>query len=250
MGSTHPVFATGEPTKESSGSEDVSLLVLARLVRHNGRFLLVAGLVIGGLVTGFTLLQHRTYTSAAVFMPQASGENTLSRLSGIAAQFGFSLPEDDPGSSPAFYASLLKSRDVLRQVVLTAYPVGGNRQSPPRTLVQLYQVKGDSPEAQRDAAVRKLRKDIRIATDRETGLVTLEVTTQRAQLSEQVARRMLQLVSAFNMETRRTRAGAERRFVEERLAEARDSLRQAEDRLEGFLQRNRDYRLEQPDLPQ
>jgi uncharacterized protein involved in exopolysaccharide biosynthesis len=238
----HPVFASGELPSESPVSEDISLLVLARLLLRHWRVLFGAAIVICALVTVLTLLQSRTYTSTAVFMPQAAEENTISRLSGIAAQFGFRFPTEDAGSSAAFYANLLRSRNVLRDVVLTSYTVEVDGRSAPRTLVQLLRIDGDSPEARRDAAVRSIRKNIRVAIDRETGLVTLDVTTNRASLSAQVAQRMIQLVSAFNMQTRRTRAGAERRFVEERVGEARDSLRLAEDRLQAFLQRNRDYR--------
>jgi uncharacterized protein involved in exopolysaccharide biosynthesis len=223
-------------------AEDVSLLVLGRLALLHRGLLLGSALVLFVLVTGFTLLQRRSYTSTAMFMPQSATENTLSRLSGLATQFGFTLPTDDAGSSPAFYMNLLKSRDVLRQVVLTPYALAIDGDSVRGTLVELYRVNGDSPAARRDAAVRKFRKDISVTTGRETGLLTLEVTTPWASLSEQVGRRMIQLVSEFNMQTRRTRAGAERRFVEGRVGEAEDSMKLAEDRLQAFLQRNRDYR--------
>ena len=50
------------------------------------------------------------------------------------------------------------------------------------------------------------------------------------------------MVSHFNLLTRQTRAGAERRFVEARLQEAADSLRLVENRHKAFLQANRDFR--------
>src|SRR5262249_12779384 len=52
---------------------------------------------------------------------------------------------------------------------------------------------------------------------------------------------LLAEMNTFNMESRQSQAGAERRFVEQRLNELKDSLRAAEDRLQAFLQRNRDY---------
>jgi uncharacterized protein involved in exopolysaccharide biosynthesis len=227
---------------EVHGPEDVSLVALGRLVLRHRRLVLGIEIFMFVLVTGFTLFQRRSYTSTAAFMPQASSENALSRYSGIAAQFGFNLPTEDAGSSPAFYADLLKSRDVLRDIVLTPFVIGARGDSVRGTLVELYRVKGDSPAARRDAAVRRLREKVSATTGRETGLVILEVTTSWASLSQQVASRMIRLVSDFNMQTRQTRAGAERRFIEGRLGEAKDSLKAAEDRLQVFLQRNRDYR--------
>jgi uncharacterized protein involved in exopolysaccharide biosynthesis len=54
-----------------------------------------------------------------------------------------------------------------------------------------------------------------------------------------VAERILGEVNAFNMESRRRQAQLERRFVEERLAEARAALRVAEDRLLTWAATNR-----------
>jgi uncharacterized protein involved in exopolysaccharide biosynthesis len=57
-----------------------------------------------------------------------------------------------------------------------------------------------------------------------------------------VASALLDELSLYNQERRRSRATEERRFTEQRLAEARAELRAAEDRLQSFLQVNREYR--------
>jgi uncharacterized protein involved in exopolysaccharide biosynthesis len=57
-----------------------------------------------------------------------------------------------------------------------------------------------------------------------------------------MSQRILALVDAFNLETRQTQAGEERRFIEARMDAARSELRAAEDQLRTFLQRNRDFR--------
>jgi uncharacterized protein involved in exopolysaccharide biosynthesis len=209
-------------------------------LRHR-RMILGTGLAAFLLVGVATFVRQRTYTSTARFMPQAA-EGALSRLSGLAASFGVSVPAADPGSSPAFYAELLKSRDVLRRTVETRYAFAAKGDSLHGTLVELFDVRGDSPAARRDAAAKQLLESIGVTVGRETGTIDLDVTTGWADLSRQVADRMIQLVSDFNLHRRQTKAGAERRFVEARVVEAQDSLRTAEARLEGFLQRNREYR--------
>jgi uncharacterized protein involved in exopolysaccharide biosynthesis len=221
--------------------DELSLFAVAQLLLRHRRFILSFGIGAFVLVLAVALFRPRTYTSTAAFMPQAP-ENALSRLSGLAAQLGALAPISEPGSSPAFYASLLKSRDVLRQAVLTPYAFVLGADSVRRTLIEVYRVSGDTPQIRRDAAVKRLAKDIDISTTRETGVVSLEVTTPWATLSQQVASRMIGLVSQFNLQTRQTRAGAERRFVESRLQDARASLHAAEDRLQAFLQENREFR--------
>jgi len=74
-----------------------------------------------------------------------------------------------------------------------------------------------------------------------SGLVTVSVRAESAELSQQIASRVLQLLNRFNLDRRRSQAAEERRFVEGRVGEVKSELRLAEDRLQYFLQANRDY---------
>jgi uncharacterized protein involved in exopolysaccharide biosynthesis len=49
-------------------------------------------------------------------------------------------------------------------------------------------------------------------------------------------------VDSFNLKSRQSQASQERRFTEQRLTQAQADKRQAEDELQAFLQRNRDFR--------
>ena len=53
---------------------------------------------------------------------------------------------------------------------------------------------------------------------------------------------MIAQVDSFNLKSRQSQASAERRFTERRVAEAQAEARQAQDELQAFLQRNRDFR--------
>jgi hypothetical protein len=98
-------------------------------------------------------------------------------LSALAAQLGAVMPTTDPGSSPAFYVNLLKSRDLLRKAALTRCAFVLGTDSVRGTLVDLCRIRGDNPPIHRDTAVKRLVKDLEITTVRETGVVNLEVTT-------------------------------------------------------------------------
>ena len=226
-------------------AEDLTLAGLFDFLLRHRRLVLGTGLIAFLLVGLTTFLRSRTYTSTARFMPQAS-EGALARLSGLAATFGVAVPPTEAGSSPAFYAELLQSRDVMRRTVETPYAFATPNDSARGTLVELFETRGDTPGRRRDAAAEELLDNIDVSVSRETGTVGLEVTTPWPELSQQVAARMIQLVSDFNLNRRQTKAGAERRFVEARLTEARDTLRASEARLQGFLQRNREYRNSPP----
>ncbi len=89
-------------------------------------------------------------------------------------------------------------------------------------------------------ALRRFRGLITADLDRPSGVVTFEVETDNPQLSAQIAKRLLDLLNRFNLETRQSQASAERRFTEVRLAEAKQELLETENRLQAFLEVNRD----------
>ena len=191
------------------------------------------------LLPGLGLLSPRTFTSGSVFMPQT--RSAASSLSGLAATLGFTLPSTESGQTPAFYADLIESRSILGAVVDSQFEYR-TAEGPARgTLVEIYRSKGDTPALRRDAAIRRLRDEVEASTVQKTGVVELDVTAEHPVLAQQINQRLIDLVNEFNLRTRQSQAAKEREFTERRLGEVRQELRTTEDRLQNFLQRNRDY---------
>jgi uncharacterized protein involved in exopolysaccharide biosynthesis len=200
---------------------------------------LVAGLALSaGLVVGVvSVLSPRTYTASAVFMPQAS-QLDRSGASVIAAQLGLQLGGGaEATESPAFYADLLQSTPLLRAVVEGRYSLAGRE----LTLVELMGGQHPEPNVRASNAVQALRQRLSVATRRATGVVAFSLRSSDADLSRQIAQRMIELVNEFNVERRQSQAANERRFVEERLAAVNVELEAAEDELQRFLERNRQF---------
>ena len=218
--------------------------LLVVVLRNRGMIALFA-ILLAAIVVSITLLLPRTYTSESSFMPQAQKNPTS--LTGLAAQFGFSLPTSDPGQSPAFYAALATSRSILGQLVDSKYRFETDTGAAVGNLVQFYRSRGRTPGLQRDAAIRRLTDDVQANSVQKTGTVDLEVTSRQSVLSLQITQRLLGLLNEFNLHTRQSQAAEERRFTERRLEEVRQDLRVAEDKLQQFLQRNRDV-MNSPEL--
>jgi uncharacterized protein involved in exopolysaccharide biosynthesis len=210
------------------------------LLRHR-RMVVAWGLLLMALVAGLTLYFPRTYTAQSTFMPQTRKQS--SSLSGIAAQFGLAMPTSEPSQSPAFYADLVQSRGLLGSVVDTPFEYETEDGTKVKgTLTDFYKSKGKSPGLRRDAAIRRLADDVDATTVQKTGVVDLSVTVTQPALAVQINQRLLELLNEFNLKSRQSQAGEERRFTERRLSEVKQDLRAAEDRLQQFLQRNRDIR--------
>jgi uncharacterized protein involved in exopolysaccharide biosynthesis len=80
---------------------------------------------------------------------------------------------------------------------------------------------------------------IRASDVKALGTVDVSVTTPWPSVSQTLADRLLQGVNEFNLQTRKSQAGAERQFVDAQAADAEHELRDAEDQLQAFLQSNR-----------
>ena len=189
------------------------------------------------LVGTWLLIGDRHYKSSATFMPQS--RRAPSALSGIAAQFGVAVPTQDGPQSPAFYADLLLSTSILGEAVGRRFPTRTGRDT---TLADYLSAKGDTPEQVRERAVRALREHVTASANLKTGVVRYSVTTSDPKLSAALARGLLDQLDVFNQDRRKSQAKAERQFTERRLSEVRGELREAEDREQAFLQRNRDFR--------
>jgi len=223
-----------------SGAGDVPVLRLVTILLRF-RFTIVGAAAAGAFVVGLaTLLSQRHYTAETAFTPQT--RTRPSAVSGLASQFGLDVPGTDPSRSPAFYADLLKSRQVLEGVVDSRFSVLDNAKELQGSLVDLFKIRGSRPALKREAAITQLVAAIEVLTSTKTGVVRLRVTMKNPQLARSVADTFLSLLNAFNLRTRQSQASEERRFTEQRVAEVRADLKSAEDREQEFLQRNRDFR--------
>ena len=212
------------------------------LLRHRRLVLAIIGLC--AIVTaGVLLLRDRTYTATAVFMPEARRPlGGGGALSGLALQFGLSLTGGESAQNAAFYADLVRSPAVLNQLVTTPFEFSTDTGTVKATLIELYRSRGRTDALRRDYAVRRVADAVSAVVMQRTGVVRLTVTTPWPALSREVGMRLLDLVNRFNLESRRSEATAERRFTEQRVADVRGDLREAENRMQEFLLRNRDYR--------
>lgn len=211
--------------------------VLAALRRRRGLASRVFTAVFT-VVAILLLVQPREYQSSMSFMVQ--GRGAAQGLQGLASQFGIAMPNTEPTSSPAFYADVVMSREVLGRLANGRYAVAGVRDSQP--LAQLLGVDAGDSAVRHFKTEAKLRRMVASAVMVKSGTVRVTVEARRPELAYQLASRIATLVNTFNVQTRQSRAHAERAFTERQFAEARAALLSAENALEAFLVSNREYR--------
>jgi len=210
----------------------VSVWTYANVLLKRWRLVLGLPLAAGAIATTVLLLSPREYTAYASFVPQDPIPVQVG-LSQLASQLGLASPRVSTGS-PQFYADLLHSREVLRDVVTTPYAALDGR-----TLVDYFGLRQDGTSRPILRAIRRVDGIYAVRTDRVTGVIHLEVYTKSEALSAAVANRFIELVNDYNLKRRQSQGRQEREFVEERLTQSQMLLAAAEDSLSSFYRHNR-----------
>lgn len=190
------------------------------------------------LTIGASLLMETRWTSNASFVPETRNMPALNpAILGLASQFGVSLG-GQAAQSPQFYAEVLRSREILEDVLETRFAVPG-ADGDSATLLDLLRVRGRTPEKRLEAGVRRLNDRLKVSVNIRTSIVSFGVETPDPRLSHAVAARLLSLLNEFNLQRRQSQARERRRFAEQRTAAADSALRVAENRMRDFYLTNR-----------
>lgn len=235
---------TADPAPVLQDDDEISLLSVANVLLRWRRTIIA--LVVFGAAVGLAkgLTSTRVYVSTATFIPQGSGGAT-SGLAFAASQFDIRMPSSG-GWGPPMYVELLRSRMLLERIALDTVVVteeAGRRVA----LMDLLEVEAPTLARRTELAVHSLRWIVTANEDKKLGAVKLSVTTRWPSVSLALAERLVRGVNQFNLETRKSQAAAERQFVDVQAGEAERVLREAEDRLQSFLQRNRTF-ADSPEL--
>lgn len=203
-------------------------------VLRGRRFIIGSAIGLAFLVGVVLLLRDRTYTSSATLLPVVG--RTGGNLAGLAASLGFNLSAGDLNQNPAFYSELVETPTILLPIVERNF----GDSSRPATLQDLFDIDESTPALRSEMAMRELRERLHVTLKARTGVVRIDATLESPELAQAVVLEVIEQLMRYNVSSRQTQAGAERRFTERRADEARTELREAEDRLRRFLQANRD----------
>jgi uncharacterized protein involved in exopolysaccharide biosynthesis len=187
----------------------------------------------------FAVLRPARYLVEASFIPQ--GGRAAGTLAGLAAQLRANVSVSDASTNPQFFAALMKSRQVLTEVISPdSSGHGGAGSSLFDRLSEEYGVTDESPNRRRVSVVKRLQKRVDAEVATKTGVITTQVRDGDSTIALLVARRLLTVADGVSSRAHREAAAAERRFADGRLAEVGIVLRSAEETLERFQSRNRD----------
>lgn len=241
MSGTVWVEKRGDPDRPDRSSEPaISPFKVLTILLRRWRLVVFVPLGAAVLAVGVAIV-FGDYTARSRFAPQASGQD-LGKVAGLAASFGIAVPNGSSSEPIDFYVDLVKSSSILKDALLSEYRFstkrdGGEVRS--GTLIDILEIEGETEEERIRNGVDALKAMVFADANPRSNLITLDTNAPWAELAEGMNARILGLLSEFDRDRRQGQARAEREFVEERLADAHEDLRNAEAGLAAFLDRNR-----------
>ncbi len=151
------------------------------------------------------------------------------------------MPSNDLAQSPAFYAKLFQTDDILSIVASRPFFRIEKGSILRGAFADVMHIGGATPPVRRHNAIVALRLKTKATLEPSTGIVTVSATMPTPELSLEVVRDLLSEVQNFNVRSRQEMNGAQAEFFAGRLDKARRELRDAEDSLEQFVTRNRSF---------
>lgn len=206
--------------------------MLMAVRRRLPAILLVTG-VVAVLVGGWALLWPRPHEARSVLAAVGSSRLGFSLPGGDAGLLGGSIRLGGGGveATPEMVGYLLNAETVLLTVAARPLPDGG-------TLAE--RVAGGTVEALgAEQTLRKVRRHLRIATARPTGLITLTVRHRDSTLARLLATGIVEETQRLFASVTSSQAGQFRRAQDARVDSAATQLAAAEVRLLRFNEGNR-----------
>jgi uncharacterized protein involved in exopolysaccharide biosynthesis len=182
------------------------------------------------------LLLPRFYRSSATILPDLEKNKLagLNQLQGLASLAGLATGTTDLSR---LYPAIATSDAVLHNVILQKYRTASFADSV--DLIQVFKLDEGTPEKNLDEALKEMRGVLGVANDPKTSIVSLWVEMREPQLAADVLNAVIAQVDAFMRLKRTTSASEQARWIGERLTQVEPELRQAEEALKDFREKNR-----------
>lgn len=223
--------------KPQFGSPPDLLTLLSSLVKNRRWIYLLAGVTVLATVV-FCLFTPNRYTAKAVILPSGgtpSDQAALGEFAGLLGDSPLASAKLSSEQSSFLYPDVLKSRLLSEAVISKVYEYPKGSKTKRQDLFDYFKVK------KMDPAIKALAKITCFEMDRKTGVITISATTKNRHLSAAIANEYIDQLEEYNLDTRRSKAKENEKFISQRLEEVKAELRQAEDSLEAFQLKNRNF---------
>ena len=235
------IFYPMQPENE----EEIDLSeIIKRILRHKVLATFIFVLIVG-MAFKVALTSTPFYQTESKIIYQVSGGSQSSGLGALAALAGVSSKGDDPS---AYLQDIILSNNMLKSILAEKWKVSKALPdtSTPVDLQTLWKIKPDTTKEDWQIHLEygmlgalKKGKYIVFSQEKKSGVITLSTEFQDPQVSYDVNNFIYTQLNDILKNKMHFKASENRKFTEERLAEVKQNLKEAEENLRRFRQRNR-----------
>jgi uncharacterized protein involved in exopolysaccharide biosynthesis len=227
-----PNELNGDSRESTSHQYAVDIAALFRLLLGKRRLLIWSVGLAGTLTALAMVLTPNRYTSTAVILPSGKTESfsALKAMAGLSGLLGGS-----DNNSSALFPVILRSQLVRDSLLSKTYRFSVDSQPMSLSLVEYLGI--DNPDRQRIA----LGNITAVSSDTRTGEISVSVETKFPEFSQALVAEYLRQLEIFNLYSRKSEATERVRYLTRELEVRETALRTAEDSLEWFQSRNRNW---------
>ena len=230
LGASVDVDADRQESQTGTYEIDPAAL-LTLLVRKRRPIIWTVG-VVGILAAILMLLTPNRYSSTAVILPSGKSDN----LSALKAMAGLSsLMGSGDANSSVLFPVILGSQLVRDSLLSKTYEFVHEGEPMKLSLVEYLGIEDPDRRRQALAAMTRVKSETR------TGEISVSVETEYPGLSQALVSEYLTRLESFNLHSLRSEATERVRYLSRELAEREAALRAAEDSLETYQSRNRNW---------
>lgn len=211
------------------------LLVLAKQIK-----LII---IIPTILCSFTIVYALFFTtpiyeSTSKIMSSSGGG--ASQASGIAAQFGITLPNDQ-SQKQWVYQEIIKSRTLARSMLKRKFDT--IKYGPQKSLLQILTYGNEEPNAEikklESIAVDIFISMVNVSENIQTNIFTITLSASEPKFVSDLNSALLEELDAHQREYNKNKTSKARQFIEERISQTKKELQVSEEDLKDFRTRNR-----------
>jgi uncharacterized protein involved in exopolysaccharide biosynthesis len=190
-----------------------------------------AGLIAGGV----SLFLPVSYTTTATLYPaKQAAPQGIGNLLNLGEKLGLGGAQaKDPID---ILADIVKTNTFLKMIA--GKPYRSERLGRQAGLMEIYHIKGETQALKDYYLIESLKKKIEFSTDKHSGVLYIEVTTPEPQLCKDLADTLIADLNAYYRKLVSSKKSSYRDFLGNRVDEAGAALKESEERLRTFKERN------------
>jgi len=237
---------------QSENEDEIDLLkltlsVVKRTLKHKVLVISVFILILG-MAFALAILSTPFYKTEAKIIYQTSGSSQSGGLSALAALAGVSMSASKGDDPSAYLQDIILSNNMLQSILAEKWKISKAFKDTltPVDLQTLWKVKPDTTKENWELKLKywmlevlKKEKYIVFSQDKKSGVITLSTEFQDPQVSFDVNNFIYNQLNDILKNKMHFKASENRKFTEERLLEVESNLKEAEENLRRFRQRNR-----------